>query len=92
MYRGKHAPTYSPSMDMGAFVVVINAEHVKVTGDKFTDKTYFSQNVTGRPGSGKIESFKDLQAVSVWAGMWRGRCVLVIGRWQLRGCFASWGG
>jgi ribosomal protein L13 len=61
--RGKHLPTYTPSMDMGAFVVVINAEKVQVSGTKFEDKTYFN-HVNGRPGSYRNESFKDLQAVS----------------------------
>jgi len=59
--RGKHLPTYTPSMDMGAFVIVINAEKVQVSGNKFSDKMYFSHNYNGRPGSGKMESFKDLQ-------------------------------
>lgn len=58
--RGKHLPTYSPSMDMGAYVVVINAEKVKVTGAKFSEKTYFN-HVNGRPGSYRMETFKDLQ-------------------------------
>jgi ribosomal protein L13 len=61
--RGKHLPTYTPSMDMGAFVIVINAEKVQVSGNKFSDKMYFSHNYNGRPGSGKMESFKDLQKV-----------------------------
>ena len=61
--RGKHQATYSPSMDMGAYVVVINAEKAVVSGNKFTDKKYFS-HVTGRPGSYRLEAFKDLQAVS----------------------------
>lgn len=58
--RGKHASTYSPSMDMGAYVIVINAEKVKVTGRKFDNKVYFS-HVNGRPGSSTFESFKSLQ-------------------------------
>jgi large subunit ribosomal protein L13 len=58
--RGKNLATYTPSMDMGGYVIVINAEKVKVTGKKFTDKTYFSA-VNGVPGSAKLESFKDLQ-------------------------------
>ena len=60
--RGKHLPTYSPSMDMGAFVVVVNSEKVEVSGTKFSDKTYFTQGINGRPSSHRIESFKDLQA------------------------------
>lgn len=61
--RGKHLPTYSPSMDMGAYVIVINADKVTVSGRKPSQKTYF-RHVTGRPGSWTIESFNDLQAVS----------------------------
>jgi large subunit ribosomal protein L13 len=54
-------------MDMGAYVVVINAEKVTVTGRKFTDKTYF-RHTTGRPGSWKIETFDQLQKVSLGPG------------------------
>lgn len=39
--RGKHKPMFTPHMDTGDFVVVINAEKVKVTGAKATQKTYF---------------------------------------------------
>ena len=39
--RGKHLPTYTPSMDMGAYVIVVNAEKVTVTGNKANAKTYF---------------------------------------------------
>lgn len=49
-------------MDMGAYVVVINAEKVKVTGNKANGKTYF-RHVNGRPGSWKIETFNQLQKV-----------------------------
>eukprot|EP00955_Chlamydomonas_euryale_P045126 353069-Chlamydomonas_euryale.AAC.34 len=48
-------------MDMGAFVVVVNAEKVQVSGNKYNDKVYFNQGVTGRPGSHRLESFKNLQ-------------------------------
>lgn len=58
--RGKNQPTYTPSMDMGAYVVVINAEKVVVTGKKYNNKTYF-RHVNGRPGSYKLETFKNLQ-------------------------------
>ncbi|KAF5832675.1 ribosomal protein L13 [Dunaliella salina] len=58
--RGKHNPTYTPSMDMGAYVVVINADKVKVTGSKYDNKTYFN-HVNARPGSWRVEAFKDLQ-------------------------------
>jgi large subunit ribosomal protein L13 len=49
-------------MDMGGYVVVVNAEKVVVTGDKANQKMYYRH--TGRPGSLKTESFKHLQAVS----------------------------
>ena len=39
--RGKNKPTYTPHVDTGDFVIVINAEKVKFTGKKLTDKTYF---------------------------------------------------
>jgi hypothetical protein len=54
--------SYAPSMDMGAFVVVINAEQVTVTGKKTAEKTYF-RHVNARPGSWRIESFEELQRV-----------------------------
>ena len=53
--------TYQPSMDMGAYVVIVNAEKVVVTGNKFTQKVYTRH--TGRPGSRKEETFQKLQAV-----------------------------
>lgn len=49
-------------MDMGAYVVVINADKVTVTGNKPNAKTYF-RHVNGRPGSWKIETFNQLQKV-----------------------------
>ena len=42
--RGKHKPSFTPNMDMGDFVVVINAEKVKVSGKKDTQKTYFKHS------------------------------------------------
>ncbi len=39
--RGKHKAIYSPSVDTGDFVVVVNADKVKLTGQKFADKTYY---------------------------------------------------
>ena len=46
--RGKHKVNFTPHMDMGGFVVIINAGKVKVTGNKETDKTYFRHS--GYPG------------------------------------------
>ena len=39
--RGKHMPTFSPHVDGGEFVVVVNADKVKLTGDKWNQKTYY---------------------------------------------------
>ena len=46
--RGKKKPFFTPHMDMGDFVVVVNAEKIKVTGNKEKDKTYFRHS--GYPG------------------------------------------
>jgi len=46
--RGKHKPTFTPHMDCGDNIVVINAEKVKLTGNKRTDKTFYWH--TGYPG------------------------------------------
>ncbi len=46
--RGKHKPIYSPSVDTGDFVIVVNAEKVKLTGNKLADKKYYHH--TGFPG------------------------------------------
>ncbi len=46
--RGKHKPIYTPSVDTGDFVVVLNADKVKMTGNKLADKKYYHH--TGYPG------------------------------------------
>ncbi|NLG28976.1 MAG: 50S ribosomal protein L13 [Chloroflexi bacterium] len=46
--RGKHKPTFTPSMDMGDFVIVVNADKVTVTGGKLDDKKYY--RYSGYPG------------------------------------------
>jgi large subunit ribosomal protein L13 len=58
--RGKNKPTYTPHMDTGDFVIVVNAEKVVVTGKKRTQKMYY--RTSGRPGGMKSESFDKLQA------------------------------
>jgi large subunit ribosomal protein L13 len=58
--RGKNKPTFTPFMDTGDFVVVINAEQVEVTGRKRTQKLY--RRHSGRPGGMKTETFDKLQA------------------------------
>ncbi|KAK8638222.1 hypothetical protein V6N13_136660 [Hibiscus sabdariffa] len=57
--RGKNLPTYTPSVDMGAFVIVVNAEKVAVSGKKRTQKLY--RRHSGRPGGMKVETFNQLQ-------------------------------
>ena len=39
--RGKHKPTFTPNMDTGDYIVVVNAEKIKVTGNKLDDKMYY---------------------------------------------------
>ncbi|RMF09959.1 MAG: 50S ribosomal protein L13 [Alphaproteobacteria bacterium] len=46
--RGKHKPTYTPHMDCGDNVIIINADKVKLTGKKLNDKVYYWH--TGHPG------------------------------------------
>ncbi|MBW4650834.1 MAG: 50S ribosomal protein L13 [Kastovskya adunca ATA6-11-RM4] len=58
--RGKNKPTYTPHMDTGDFVIVVNAEKVAVTGKKRTQKLY--RRHSGRPGGMKTETFAKLQA------------------------------
>ena len=58
--RCKNKPTYTPSMDTGDFVIVVNAEKVDVTGKKRSQKLY--RRHSGRPGGMKVETFEKLQA------------------------------
>jgi large subunit ribosomal protein L13 len=56
--RGKHKATFTPHMDMGDNVIVINAEKVQMTGKKRTDKTYYWH--TGHPGGIKSRTAGEL--------------------------------
>ena len=58
--RGKRKPIYTPNIDTGDFVVVINADKVVVTGNKAEDKMYYRH--TGYPGGIKSESYAKLLA------------------------------
>lgn len=49
LLRGKHKPTFTPHVDTGDHVILINAEKIKLTGNKLTDKKYYSHS--GYPGS-----------------------------------------
>ena len=56
--RGKHKPSYTPHVDCGDYVIVINADKVVFTGTKIEYKEY--HNFSGYPGGQKIEIAKDL--------------------------------
>jgi large subunit ribosomal protein L13 len=58
--RGKNKPTFTPHIDTGDFVIVINADKVQVTGKKGSQKLY--RRHSGRPGGMKTETFDKLQA------------------------------
>src|ERR1700723_2358907 len=60
--RGKHKPEYTPHVDTGDFIIVINSDQVKVTGNKAKDKIYYSHS--GYPGGLKEISFEKLLAKS----------------------------
>jgi large subunit ribosomal protein L13 len=57
--RGKNKPYFTPHLDTGDFVVVVNAEKVVVTGKKEEQKLY--RRHSGRPGGMKVETFAQLQ-------------------------------
>ncbi|RLA05524.1 MAG: 50S ribosomal protein L13 [Gammaproteobacteria bacterium] len=59
--RGKHKAEYTPHVDTGDYIVVVNAEKVKVTGKKATDKIYYRH--TGYPGGIRQINFEKLQAI-----------------------------
>jgi large subunit ribosomal protein L13 len=56
--RGKHKPTFTPHVDTGDFVIVVNAEKVKLTGGKLDKKFYFRHS--GSPGGFRRESYRHL--------------------------------
>lgn len=57
---GKHKPIYSPMIDVGDYVIVVNAEKVRVTGRKWTQKFYYRHS--GYPGGFKQISLRDMLA------------------------------
>ncbi len=56
--RGKHKAVFTPNMDTGDFVVVLNADKIRVTGKRETQKEYFSHS--GYPGGVRIRSYSEL--------------------------------
>ena len=66
--RGKHLPSYTPHMDCGDNVIVINADKVVFTGNKRSDKTYYRH--TGYPGGIKETTPEKLLEASFPNGFW----------------------
>lgn len=58
--RGKHKPEYTPYMDCGDNVIIINAEKARVTGNKFTDKKYYRHS--GHPGGISEQTYQSMMA------------------------------
>jgi large subunit ribosomal protein L13 len=56
--RGKHKPTFTPHLDVGDFVIVVNADKVRVTGQKLDQKMYYSHS--GYPGGLRSRSLRTL--------------------------------
>jgi large subunit ribosomal protein L13 len=57
---GKHKPSFTPGVEMGDYVIVVNAAHIKVTGNKLDDKMYYRH--TGYPGGIKSTNLRELLA------------------------------
>ena len=76
--RGKHKPTFTPHVDMGDFVIVINADKLKLTGKKTTDKIYFDHTLFPggivRTSAGKMlaEKPEELIKRAVWGMLPKG--------------------
>ena len=60
--RGKHKPNYTPNVDCGDNVIVINADKIRLTGKKWSDKVYIRH--TGYPGGQRSRTAKELKAKS----------------------------
>ncbi len=58
LLRGKHKPIYAPHADVGDFVIVINADKIRVTGDKLDQKVYYRHS--GYPGGIKSRTLREL--------------------------------
>ena len=69
LLRGKHKPSYSPNLDCGDYVIVINADKVKLTGKKLTDKKYFRH-------TGWIGGIKETTPAKILSGRFPERVVI----------------
>lgn len=58
--RGKDKPEFTPHVDMGDFFIIINANQIRVTGNKAEDKVYYRH--TGHPGGIKEQNFNEMKA------------------------------
>ena len=59
MLRGKHKPTYTPHIDCGDYIIIINAEKAVLTGNKLEDKMYYNHSMY--PGGLRVTSAKVMQ-------------------------------
>lgn len=70
--KGKHKPIYTPHVDTGDYVIIVNADKVILTGKKMDDKIYYSH--TGYPGGIKAQNFRSLMSKSpekvVYKAVW----------------------
>ena len=57
--RGKHKPTYTPNLDCGDYVIIVNAEKVKLTGNKLDTKMYYSHSMY--PGGLRERTAREMQ-------------------------------
>ena len=60
LLRGKHKPTFTPHVDTGDFIIVVNTDKIVLTGNKLNDKIYYHH--TGHPGGLKETKYRDLMA------------------------------
>ena len=60
LLKGKHKPTYTPSVDCGDYVIIVNADKVVLTGNKLEDKKYY--NHSGYPGGLRERTAKEMIA------------------------------
>ena len=58
--RGKHKAIYTPHVDTGDFIIIVNADKIRVTGSKFEDKVYYRHS--GHPGGIHATTFREMQA------------------------------
>ena len=58
--RGKHKPQYTPHVDTGDYIIIVNADKIRVTGNKAQDKRYYRHS--GYPGGLKYETFEQAMA------------------------------